>query len=253
MKPTPGAFGAWSCQLLGEFLPNTKRLDLDAKGDTDLIDEFEQRVKAAAANAVAAAAADFSGAVSGDDRNVCMEASLAAVWSVLKGGMADVPEKCRAMANAAIGYLPRYADTHVDNSSDAMEDILANFRSDSLPDARTQRQADCVRRGGSAESCLAGLEPPAAQPPPRKTLSCFTGEEEKDGVCVAKPKSCNAGYALDSDGDCVRVKAKAAAAPRRASRGTSDNSGNESTRRALDCSTPGGLLACANRALTTAR
>jgi hypothetical protein len=251
MKQTPGAFGARSCQPLGGFLPNTKRLDLDAKDAADSIEEFEQRVKSVATNAVAAAATDFSGTISDDDRNVCMEASLAAAWSVLKGGMADVPEKCRAMANAAIGYLPRYADTHVDNSSDLMEDILANFRSDALPDARTQHVVDCVRRGGNIEGCSSAFDPPAAQPSPRKPLSCFTGEEEKNGVCVAKPKSCNAGYALNSDGDCVRVKAKSAAPPRRATRAPLDNSsGSESSRGTLDCSTPAGLLACANRELS---
>lgn len=250
MKPTPGAFGAWSCQLLGGFLPNTKRLDLDAKDDADPIEDFEQRMEAVAVNAATAAAADFSGAMSNEDRNACMEAALAAAWSALKGGVPDVPEKCRAMANAAVGYLPRYAGSHVDNTSDPIEDIMANFRSDTLPDARTRQQADCVRRGGNIDNCRAALEPPAAQPPPRKPLSCFTGEEEKNGVCVAKAKTCAAGYTLDSDGDCVRVKAKANSAARRTTRAAPADGGSGSNSGVLDCSTPAGLLACANRELS---
>lgn len=249
MKQTPGAFGAWSCQPLGGFLPNSKSLRFEAKEDADRIEEFEQRVNAVAINSVAAAVAALGMTMSEDDRATCEAASLAAAWSVLKGGMPDVPEKCRAMANATVGYLPFYADYHVDNTSDPLEDILANFRSDALTDAFTQQRADCVRRGGTLESCRASLEPPRAiQPPQRKPLSCFTGEEEKDGLCVTK--TCATGYAKDSDGDCVRVKAKgkAAAAPRRT---TSRAASEDPSAGALDCSSPGGMIACANRALST--
>ena len=78
---------------------------------------------------------------------------------------------------------------------------------------------------------------------------------EQRGAEPVKPsrlQSCAPGMSRDSDGDCVRDKAerKPQQQRRAASRATSDG-GGQGGKPALDCSTPAGLFACANRALTT--
>ena len=39
----------------------------------------------------------------------------------------QVPEKCKAMANAALSQLAYYAGAHVDVANAAIEEVLANF------------------------------------------------------------------------------------------------------------------------------
>lgn len=129
MKPTPGAFGAWSCQPLGLLALNTTQPRLDPKNEADKIEDFEERVNDLVANA-AAAVQELGSAMPENERAVCAAASLAAARGALKGDAPDVPEPCRAMANAARAYLAYYANAHVDNSNSAMEDLLASFSSD---------------------------------------------------------------------------------------------------------------------------
>jgi len=47
--------------------------------------------------------------------------------SVLKGCGVQVPDKCKAMADAAHSQLTYYAPAHVDASNAAIEEALANF------------------------------------------------------------------------------------------------------------------------------
>lgn len=163
MKPTPGAFGAWSCQPLGLLALNATQRRLDGKGEAEYIDDVEERVGDIVTNAVAAAVDAFGAAMSQSDRDACAAASLAATRSVLKGGAPRMSEQCRAMAEAARSFLALYANVHLDHSSDAMEELLAGFRVELgrplpgmtglLPDERLQRVGECLRQGGSAENC----------------------------------------------------------------------------------------------------
>jgi len=128
MKPTPGAFGAWSCQPLGLLAMNTTQRRLDVKAEAAYIEDFEERLSAAVINAAAAAVEALGSAMSGSHRETCSAASLAALHSAVKGGVPEVAEHCRKMADAARSRFALYANGSVDTSSDAMEDLLTNFR-----------------------------------------------------------------------------------------------------------------------------
>jgi tetratricopeptide (TPR) repeat protein len=65
----------------------------------------------------------------------------------------------------------------------------------------------------------------------------------------AAARSCPPGQSLDSDGDCVRAKPRAQA-KRAAPRQRQSSDGEGGTKQVLDCSTPAGLLACANREMS---
>lgn len=64
-------------------------------------------------------------------------------------------------------------------------------------------------------------------------------------------KTCPAGQALDSDGDCVKQKPARREARTPSARTTRTAPQEGGGRPALDCTTPAGLFACANRALQT--
>jgi hypothetical protein len=163
MKETPGAFGARSCQPLGLLALGTTRPRLDPKDEAESVEDFEARVKDAVANAVALAVGAFGSAMPESEREACAAASLAAAYSVLKGGAPVVPMQCRAMANAARAHLAYYAHAHVDNSNSAMEDLLASFSRDLgeplpgmtglTPDDQMLRIGECLAQGGTAETC----------------------------------------------------------------------------------------------------
>lgn len=163
LKQTPGAFGASSCQPLGLLALNTTQPRLASKDEAELIEDFEERVNDNVAKAVAAVLAAFGSAMSESDRDMCAAASFAAVHAMLKGGAPNVPEQCRAMASGTRAYFAAYADGHVNNSSNAMEDLLASFRIDLgapipgliglTPDEQARRSGECLLRGGSVESC----------------------------------------------------------------------------------------------------
>jgi hypothetical protein len=127
MKPTPGAFGAWSCQLLGgvQDRGNANPRMTDSSGTPDPVQAFEVRVKEVAAAAVAAVADAAGAQLSAEDRSLCMEASYDAVLNLLKGGASQVPEKCRPMADAARAELAYYADANIDTSNPAVDELLS--------------------------------------------------------------------------------------------------------------------------------
>ena len=65
-------------------------------------------------------------------------------------------------------------------------------------------------------------------------------------------KTCAAGFERDSDGDCVRKKPEKKAARRNSgSRAPVERPEGGGNGNALDCTTPAGLIACANRAIGT--
>jgi hypothetical protein len=116
MKPTPGAFGAWSCQKLGVIYlapdrrPPRQSDSVEAEG----ISTFEQQVNEVAAAATAAAAANATGGqLTAEERKTCTAAAFLAARSVLKGGGSEVSEKCHAMADAARSELAYYAGARV--------------------------------------------------------------------------------------------------------------------------------------------
>lgn len=132
MKPTPGAFGAWSCQKLGSFLRAGGQKGPNGQGDSGGVEAairvFEQRLFDIAA-ASAAVAADAVGArMSAKDREECMLAASADVYSVLKGGAPSYPEKCVAMADAARQQLAFYARTHINPYDRAVEELVSQLR-----------------------------------------------------------------------------------------------------------------------------
>lgn len=162
LKPTPGAFGAWSCQPLGltALVPGRPTSSQDA---ADALEDLEARLNEAAARAVAVALDAFGLAIPESDRETCTNAAFRLVHATLRGGAPDVPEQCRAMASGARAYFTMYVDGHVNNSNSATEDLLSNFSSDLgaplpgmiglTPDERDRRMADCMLRSGSAENC----------------------------------------------------------------------------------------------------
>lgn len=123
MKPTPGADGAWSCQRLNGLYGKTSVNPNIA--DSDSVQAFEQRLKEIAATMAVEVSFTVGTNLSTEDRNLCGSAAYAAALSLLKGGETLVPEKCRAWADAARAELPYYADTHVDASNPAVEELLA--------------------------------------------------------------------------------------------------------------------------------
>jgi hypothetical protein len=163
LKPTPGAFGAWSCQPLGVLALSAAQPRIAAQGGADLIDDLEDRVNETVANAVAAALDAYGRTLSESDRDACAAASFAAVHATVKGGAPSIPEQCRAMASGARAYFDSYARGHVDTSNSAMEDLLASFSgalgaplpgmTGLTPDEGARRAAECMLRTGSAESC----------------------------------------------------------------------------------------------------
>lgn len=166
MKPLPGsvASGAWGCQPLGLAAFEAAQPSIDAADKAAVADDAESRIDEAVSKAVAFALEAAGRTMSGEDREACRAAALAAAWSVYKGGAAVVPEQCLTMANVARAQVARYSVASVDNANSAMEDLLAGFR-DKIgaplpgmigltPDERMQRVAECMRQGGTAESCM---------------------------------------------------------------------------------------------------
>lgn len=162
MKPTPGAFGAWSCQPLGASILNKARPSLNAGEQTELFDDFEERVNDTVANAVAAALQAYGATMSETDRSLCTSTAIKAAHSMIKGGVTPVAAQCRSMAHAARAAVVFYADAHISNVNPAMEDLLAGFASDLgaplpgmvglTPDEGARRDGACLR-GESTESC----------------------------------------------------------------------------------------------------
>jgi hypothetical protein len=162
LKPTPGAFGAWSCQPLGPLLFDATQPRLPPKDEADLIEDFEDRMNETVANAVAAALEAFGAAMSESDRDVCAAASFAAVHAMARGGAPAVPEQCRAMASGARAYFTSHARAHVNNRNGAMEDLLTSFAGDLgaplpgmtglTPDETLRRAGECLR-GERSEAC----------------------------------------------------------------------------------------------------
>lgn len=91
------------------------------------IEAFEQEIDEVVAVAVAAAFDAVGAQLSVEDQNVCLGASFAAVRSVLKGGTAQVPEKCRPMANAGRAALTHYAGTHIKALNPGVEELLSQL------------------------------------------------------------------------------------------------------------------------------
>jgi hypothetical protein len=91
------------------------------------IEAFEQEIDEVVAVAVAAAFDAVGAQLSAADQNVCLGASFAAVRSVLKGGIAKVPEKCRPMANAGRAELAYYARVHIKALHPGVEELLSNL------------------------------------------------------------------------------------------------------------------------------
>lgn len=115
MKPEPGAFGAWSCQKLGVIYlaPDRPPPGQSDSTEAESIRTFEQQIDEVAAAATAAAAQAIGGQLTAEDRKMCTTAAFLAARSVLKGGGAEVPDKCHAMADAARSELAYYAGTRV--------------------------------------------------------------------------------------------------------------------------------------------
>lgn len=131
MKPTPGAFGARSCQPLGIiYLAGDKNAFSSGSDDgAASLAAFENRVSAVAAAAIAAAAAaeGIGNEMSEADRQACLAVAYEQARDVLKGGLTQVPANCKAIANAALSELSYYAGSHADDSNPAIEDLLASF------------------------------------------------------------------------------------------------------------------------------
>jgi hypothetical protein len=126
MKPTPSAFGAWSCQPLGIiYLARGRHVEPQQPTNSQQTSEqapepvqaFEQRLIETAAIAVVGVADRAGAALPAQDRETCKLAAFAAVYSVLKGGSPAIPEQYRPMAQAARAELGYYAAARIDTRS----------------------------------------------------------------------------------------------------------------------------------------
>jgi hypothetical protein len=176
MKPTPGGFGSWSCQKLGNFNMGTAK-DLE---------DAERRVDDVAMLAVAATDRNLSKQLDEPVRDKCAGPVSAAVRSVMKGGVPIVPDRCQAFADAARSELAYYASRHIEHGSADIEELLAYLPRGNLgapqpgvqdltADQRMVREAECMARGGSPENCVAANDtsPPAGAQsalPPKGTF-----------------------------------------------------------------------------------
>lgn len=190
MKPTPGAFGAWSCQRLGViFLAPDRKTPIDAGSPegTESVRQFEERINEVAALAAAHAAKEVGAVLSDADRKTCIEASYAAARGVLKGGSPDVPGLCRPMTLAAQAALAYYADAHIDSSNPGVEEMLAAYIDGANADEKKpafvgiepskeqRQQQDCMARGQSPD-CAAAPQSAPSPPAVRASDNCTTAE-----------------------------------------------------------------------------
>ncbi len=160
MKPTPGAFGEWSCQKLGVlfFAPDRKTvLSSDSPEAVENVRQFEDGIDRTAAMATEVAMKALGGDLSEEDRQICIAATFAAVRGVLKGGAASVPERCFAIANAAQAELPYIADNGIPVSA-GVQVLLAEY--------------------------LQGVNPPPAVPASELAGLEPTEEMRRDGACM---------------------------------------------------------------------
>lgn len=127
LKPTPGAFGAWSCQPLGLLSLDSTRPRLPPQEESDLADDFEARVNEAVAKAVAAALRDSEATLSDRQKEICTAAAFAALHASVKSGSVDLTAECAGVAQTARSYFQAYASGHLDTGNSAFEDILASF------------------------------------------------------------------------------------------------------------------------------
>jgi hypothetical protein len=129
--PTPGAFGARSCQPIGtNYLAGDKDAANSSNDSGDgaaSLAAFENRVTAVAAEAAAAAAEEVGGDISEQDRQACLAVAYAEARSAIKGGAVQVPAKCKAMANAALSQLAYYVRSDINDPNPAMDELLASF------------------------------------------------------------------------------------------------------------------------------
>lgn len=133
MKPTPGAFGAWSCQPLGMINLGADRPKSDAQvkdgGSGAAADRgyaFEKSVVETAAKAAVAAAGTSGASMPTPDREACMIAAFGAAYAVLKGGAPAVTDQCRPMTQAARAELIAYAVARIDTRSNpGVEELLS--------------------------------------------------------------------------------------------------------------------------------
>jgi hypothetical protein len=175
MKPTPGAFGASSCQKLGL---DANRTSVHPAVASESEEAFERHVNDVAMDAAVAAAAAEGGRMLALIKRDCAMASFHAARAVIKGGAPEVPEACRPMAAAARAQLSRYATAHIDAGNAGLSEALAylSARADLgtpqpgltgiAPDEQMSRQSDCIIRGGTAEACAAASGPPPASAGP---------------------------------------------------------------------------------------
>ena len=178
MKPTPGAFGARSCQPLGVFSiprkdPATNPDSTGGAVSSDTVRGFERRSQELAAMA-AVPGSEPQTSESPEERQACQTVAFASAYSLLKGGAPEVPPACHETASAARGRLVNYANAHVYSGNRGTEELLAYLAarnpSGSVtaggdlgpplpgmtglePDPENRRIADCVIRGGTIASC----------------------------------------------------------------------------------------------------
>jgi hypothetical protein len=126
MKPTPGAFGGWSCQKLGVIYlaPDRRPPSQSDSTEAEGIRTFEQQVNEVAAAATVVAAAEPT-QLTAEERKVCTGAAFVAARSVLKSGDSEVPEKCHPMADTARAELAYYAGARVRTWNPGVEELLS--------------------------------------------------------------------------------------------------------------------------------
>lgn len=124
MKPTPGAFGAWSCQALGSFTPLTA--PAHGAGTESEPESLQQQVNGLARLTTTGASVMTPPAA--DNSKDCARIAFLVVRSLMQGGRVAVPEPCRSLSEAARLQLRRYAAWHLDaRPTEQIEEVLAQL------------------------------------------------------------------------------------------------------------------------------
>jgi hypothetical protein len=156
MKPTPGGFGGWSCQLLGLvwLAPNRPSVDADNAAGADTrnpanpMQVFERRVMEVAAAAVISAEKIDGRSLTAVERKACRLEAFSAVYSVMKGGSLQVSNTCSRMVDTARAELAYYAGTSIDTkATPGIDELLASFAMRGNPAAPPTETstADCTQ------------------------------------------------------------------------------------------------------------
>jgi hypothetical protein len=176
VRPTPGGFGAWSCQPLVPLAQLGDKPDAPAR--TADINETADQVEANMQNVaglIASAVAPRVGArLAPQERAICLAVAYRAVLAMMKGGAVPIPPMCNAVVRAARTEFASFAHNEFYTGSRGLDGLLAALDTyyQSAGDlfggdlgapqrgmqglgatSEEKKFADCIAAGGTWQSC----------------------------------------------------------------------------------------------------